>query len=113
MTLVGLLGSVSSFQVYYMPNRMHVADDCKISIGLFGGLIWHSVGGIRNAPKGHVISHTVSRVKLRVPITAGGFAVWGLLFAICDCTVSSIRKKVFLYFLIQFILFNINSLCLS
>jgi mitochondrial import inner membrane translocase subunit TIM17 len=60
---------------------------------LVGGSIWHFIGGIRNAPRGHRISQAISRVQVRVPITAGAFAVWGTLFSCFDCTITSIRKK--------------------
>jgi hypothetical protein len=59
-----------------------------------GGSIWHFVGGLRNAPKGQKRIQAVSRVRARVPITGGSFAVWGVLFSCCDCTFTYIRKKV-------------------
>ena len=62
-------------------------------LGLFGGTIWHLVGGIRNAPKGHRIEQAVSRVSVRVPILGGSFAIWGTLFSCFDCTFSHMRKK--------------------
>lgn len=64
-----------------------------IPVGLVGGTIWHSVGGMRNAPKGHRISQAITRVQVRVPTTAGAFAVWGTLFSCFDCTIVAIRQK--------------------
>lgn len=60
---------------------------------MFGGSIWHFVGGWRNAPKGLGFSEALSRVQVRVPVTAGAFAVWGTLFSCVDCTLTSIRQK--------------------
>lgn len=64
-----------------------------IPIGLVGGTVWHFFGGLRNAPKGQRIAQTVARVRTRVPITGGSFAVWGVLFSCCDCTFTYIRRK--------------------
>jgi hypothetical protein len=33
------------------------------------------------------------RVKTRVPIVAGSFAVWGLCFSCFDCSFAAMRKK--------------------
>lgn len=55
--------------------------------------MWHFFGGIRNAPKGQRWVQAVSRVRARVPITGGSFAVWGVLFSCFDCTFTYLRKK--------------------
>jgi import inner membrane translocase subunit TIM17 len=36
---------------------------------------------------------SVSAVSARAPVLGGQFAVWGGLFACCDCTLTSIRQK--------------------
>jgi mitochondrial import inner membrane translocase subunit TIM17 len=81
-----------------------------------GGSIWHTIGGARNAPSGQRIAQAISRAKARVPIVGGmneieisvqlsffefifslvigSFAVWGVLFSACDCTLVYMRKKV-------------------
>jgi import inner membrane translocase subunit TIM17 len=59
-----------------------------------GGSVWHTFGGIRNGPKGQKISSAIYRVKTRVPILGGSFAIWGTLFSCFDCSISHIRKKV-------------------
>lgn len=58
-----------------------------------GGTVWHTVGGLRNAPKGQMMRQAISRVRARVPMLGGSFAVWGTLFSCCDCTFTYIRKK--------------------
>jgi len=63
------------------------------AMGLCGGAIYHSVGGARNAPRGHMLSQAIARVKVRTPILGGSFALWGMLFSCFDCSFSAIRKK--------------------
>jgi import inner membrane translocase subunit TIM17 len=59
---------------------MYYNLDLSNELGLVGGTIWHSIGGARNAPSGQRMSQAFSRVKARVPILGGSFAVWGVLF---------------------------------
>ena len=73
------------------------------SPGLVGGTIWHAVGGFRNAPKSQRIAQSISRVRARVPMLGGSFAVWGTLFSCCDCTMVAIRKKVINIYLYLYI----------
>ena len=77
------------------PCPWRVVDDCggAFGFGLGGGLVYHFFGGLRNAPKGQRFREAVSRVKARVPILAGSFAIWGLFYSICDCSLSAIRRK--------------------
>ena len=60
---------------------------------MFGGSVWHTVGGARNAPKGQMIAQAIVRCKARAPILGGSFAIWGTFFSIFDCTLAHIRKK--------------------
>jgi mitochondrial import inner membrane translocase subunit TIM17 len=72
-------------------------------LGVVGGTVWHTIGGARNAPKGQRIAQALSRARARVPILGGSFAVWGVLYSCCDCTLTYYRKKVdpiFLYSLL-------------
>jgi len=62
-------------------------------IGIVGGSVWNGFGGMRNAPKGQMMSQAISRVKSRAPILGGSFAVWGTFFSIFDCSIAHIRKK--------------------
>ena len=77
------------------PCPWRVVDDAggAFGFGVVGGGIYHAIGGMRNAPRGHMISQAVSRVKARVPILGGSFAIWGTLFSCFDCTFVSLRKK--------------------
>ena len=61
--------------------------------GLIGGTVWNTFGGFRNAPRGQGFRQAVARVKARAPITGGSFAIWGVLFACFDCSISHLRKK--------------------
>jgi Tim17/Tim22/Tim23/Pmp24 family len=39
------------------------------------------------------LAGSISAVQARGPVLGGQFAVWGGLFACCDCTLTSIRQK--------------------
>jgi len=77
------------------PCPWRIVDDAggAFAFGLVGGTIWHTVGGLRNAPKGHRMKQAFARVKARTPILGGSFAIWGTLFSCFDCTITHIRKK--------------------
>eukprot|EP00587_Corethron_hystrix_P009722 CAMPEP_0113296938 /NCGR_PEP_ID=MMETSP0010_2-20120614/13_1 /TAXON_ID=216773 ORGANISM="Corethron hystrix, Strain 308" /NCGR_SAMPLE_ID=MMETSP0010_2 /ASSEMBLY_ACC=CAM_ASM_000155 /LENGTH=219 /DNA_ID=CAMNT_0000149753 /DNA_START=242 /DNA_END=898 /DNA_ORIENTATION=- /assembly_acc=CAM_ASM_000155 len=87
------------------PNRQSIADrePCPWRIiddvggafcmGAIGGTIWHSVKGFKNAPTGGRTRGALTAVKARGPVLGGAFAVWGGLFACCDCTITAIRQK--------------------
>ena len=41
-------------------------------LGIVGGSIWHTVGGIRNAPsRGQALQHAWQRAKARAPVLGG------------------------------------------
>ena len=77
------------------PCPWRIVEDAggAFVFGMGGGLIWHSIGGARNAPRGEVLRQMAYRVKTRVPIVAGSFAVWGVFFSCFDCTFTALRKK--------------------
>jgi import inner membrane translocase subunit TIM17 len=77
------------------PCPWRVVDDAggAFVFGFVGGTVYHAIGGARNAPRGHMISQSIARVKARVPILGGSFAIWGTLFSCFDCTFVSLRKK--------------------
>lgn len=62
-------------------------------MGCIGGGIWHSVKGARLAPAGARMAGSLSAVMARSPVLGGQFAVWGGLFACCDCTLTALRQK--------------------
>lgn len=77
------------------PCPWRIVDDVggAFSMGAVGGTIWHTVKGYRMAPKGGKWSGVTSAVSARAPVLGGQFAVWGGLFACCDCTLTAIRQK--------------------
>ena len=77
------------------PCPWRIVDDAggAFALGLFGGSIWHTVGGARNAPKGQMFNQAVARFKARAPILGGSFAIWGTFFSVFDCSLAHIRKK--------------------
>ena len=58
-----------------------------------GGGIWHSIKGARMAPAGARLAGSLSAVQARAPVLGGQFAVWGGLFACCDCSLAAIHKR--------------------
>lgn len=77
------------------PCPFRIVEDAggAFTFGLIGGTVWHTFGGIRNAPSGQRAAQAISRVRARVPMLGGSFAVWGTLFSCCDCTFTYFRKK--------------------
>lgn len=45
------------------------------------------------APSGARLAGSLSAVQARAPVLGGQFAVWGGLFACCDCTLTAVRQK--------------------
>lgn len=77
------------------PCPWRIVDDVggAFCMGCIGGAIWHSVKGARMAPAGARLAGSLSAVTARSPVLGGQFAVWGGLFACCDCTLTAIRQK--------------------
>jgi import inner membrane translocase subunit TIM17 len=77
------------------PCPWRIVDDVggAFSMGAIGGGLWHTIKGARMAPAGARFAGSLSAVQARGPVLGGQFAVWGGLFACCDCTLTSIRQK--------------------
>lgn len=77
------------------PCPWRIVDDVggAFCMGAIGGGIWHSVKGARMAPAGARWAGSLSAVQARSPVLGGQFAVWGGLFACCDCTLTAVRQK--------------------
>jgi mitochondrial import inner membrane translocase subunit TIM17 len=77
------------------PCPWRIVDDVggAFCMGCIGGGLWHTIKGARMAPPGARLQGSVSAVVARSPVLGGQFAVWGGLFACCDCTLTSIRQK--------------------
>eukprot|EP00953_Heterococcus_sp_UTEX-ZZ885_P016699 9375-Heterococcus_DN1.PRE.1 len=79
------------------PCPYRIVDDVggAFVFGAVGGSIFHCVKGGYNAPKGFGsrFRGSVTAVKARAPVLGGNFAVWGGLFACCDCSMVAIRRK--------------------
>ena len=77
------------------PCPWRIVDDAggAFVFGMAGGTVWHGIGGARNAASGHRLAGSISRVKSRVPILGGSFAIWGTLFSCFDCSFTYLRKK--------------------
>jgi import inner membrane translocase subunit TIM17 len=77
------------------PCPWRIVDDVggAFSMGAIGGGLWHTIKGARMAPKGARFAGSLSAVQARSPVLGGQFAVWGGLFACCDCTLTAVRQK--------------------
>jgi import inner membrane translocase subunit TIM17 len=77
------------------PCPWRIVDDVggAFSMGNIGGGMWHAVKGARMAPAGARFAGSLSAIQARAPVLGGQFAVWGGLFACCDCTLTSVRQK--------------------
>mmetsp|Transcript_13130 Transcript_13130/g.24646 ORF Transcript_13130/g.24646 Transcript_13130/m.24646 type:complete len:229 (+) Transcript_13130:245-931(+) len=77
------------------PCPWRIVDDVggAFCMGNIGGGIWHSIKGARMAPAGARLAGSLSAVQARAPVLGGQFAVWGGLFACCDCTLTAVRQK--------------------
>ena len=77
------------------PCPWRIVDDVggAFCMGAIGGGVWHSVKGARMAPVGARWAGSLSAVQARSPVLGGQFAVWGGLFACCDCTLTAVRQK--------------------
>lgn len=77
------------------PCPWRIVDDVggAYSMGAIGGGIFHSIKGSWNAPRGGKLMGSMTAIQARGPVLGGQFAVWGGLFACCDCTLTAIRQK--------------------
>ena len=79
------------------PCPWRIVDDVggAFSMGAVGGGIFHLLKGSYNAPKGlnNRARGGVTALQARSPILGGQFAVWGGLFACCDCCLTAMRQK--------------------
>jgi len=81
------------------PCPWRIVDDVggAYSMGAIGGGLFHSIKGAWNAPRGGKMMGSMLGLQARGPILGGQFAVWGGLFACCDCSLTAIRQKVGLF----------------
>ena len=78
------------------PCPYRIIEDIggAFAFGAIGGGIWHLGKGAFQSPKGARLSGALGNCAARAPVMGGQFAVWGGLFACCDCSLSAIRQKV-------------------
>jgi len=79
------------------PCPYRIVDDCggAFAMGCLGGGLFQGLRGFRNAPQGmrRRFAGGLAAVKARAPTVGGGFASWGILFSIVDCSLVHLRKK--------------------
>ncbi|MES1906690.1 MAG: Mitochondrial import inner membrane translocase subunit Tim17-B, partial [Paramarteilia canceri] len=76
---------------------MRIVEDCGYAyvVGLAGGGFFHSLKGMKQAPKGFINGWkgAYSLAKFKSPQTAGSFAIFGTLFSTTECALVGIRNK--------------------
>mmetsp|Transcript_19234 Transcript_19234/g.27054 ORF Transcript_19234/g.27054 Transcript_19234/m.27054 type:complete len:238 (+) Transcript_19234:61-774(+) len=77
------------------PCPWRIIDDIggAFCMGAIGGGIFHVLKGSYNAPSGARLIGSMNAVSARAPVLGGQFAVWGGLFACCDCSLTAVRQK--------------------
>lgn len=77
------------------PCPWRIVDDIggAFCMGAVGGSVFHIIRGSFNAPSGRRIAGALNAATARGPVLGGQFAVWGGLFACCDCSLTAIRQK--------------------
>ena len=78
------------------PCPYRIIEDIggAFAFGSVGGGVWHFGKGAWQSPKGTRLMGAIGNCAARAPVMGGQFAVWGGLFACCDCTLTAIRQKV-------------------
>lgn len=77
------------------PCPWRIVDDVggAYCMGAIGGGVFHAIKGSWNAPRGGKFMGSMTGLQARGPVLGGQFAVWGGLFACCDCSLTAIRQK--------------------
>jgi len=77
------------------PCPWRIVDDVggAYCMGAIGGGLFHAIKGSWNSPKGGKLMGSMTNMQARGPVLGGQFAVWGGLFACCDCSLTAIRQK--------------------
>jgi len=77
------------------PCPWRIVDDVggAYSMGAIGGGTYHAIKGSWNAPRGGKWMGSMTGLQARGPVLGGQFAVWGGLFACCDCSLTAWRQK--------------------
>jgi len=77
------------------PCPWRIVDDVggAFSMGAVGGGVFHTIKGSLNAPVNSRLIGSLNAMTARGPVLGGQFAVWGGLFACCDCSLTAIRQK--------------------
>mmetsp|Transcript_10454 Transcript_10454/g.12286 ORF Transcript_10454/g.12286 Transcript_10454/m.12286 type:complete len:245 (-) Transcript_10454:43-777(-) len=77
------------------PCPWRIVDDVggAFSMGAVGGGVYHIIKGSLNAPINSRLIGSMNAMTARGPVLGGQFAVWGGLFACCDCSLTALRQK--------------------
>lgn len=75
------------------PDRFFDDLGGAFAMGCLGGGLYYFVKGFVSAPSRERFKGAITAVKHRAPVLGGGFAMWGGLFSIFDCSILWYRQK--------------------
>ncbi|OMJ78058.1 hypothetical protein SteCoe_22214 [Stentor coeruleus] len=75
------------------PDRFFDDLGGAFAMGCAGGSIYYFFKGFISAPSRERFKGALNAVKHRGPVLGGGFAMWGGLFSVFDCSLLWYRQK--------------------
>ena len=75
------------------PDRFFDDLGGGFAMGCVGGSIYYFFRGFISAPSRERFKGAIRAIKFRAPTLGGGFAMWGGLFSIFDCSILWYRQK--------------------
>ncbi|KAF0992327.1 hypothetical protein HZS_534 [Henneguya salminicola] len=75
------------------PNRIYEDTGVAFTIGAIGGIIFQCGQAIFTRSRSRTLLKIGSKLRYRVPTTCGSFALWGLSFSLCECSLQFIGVK--------------------
>ena len=75
------------------PDRFFDDLGGAFAMGCIGGSLYYFFKGFISAPSRERFKGAITAVKHRGPVLGGGFAMWGGLFSVFDCSLLWLRQK--------------------
>uniref|UniRef100_A0A6B2G8X8 Putative mitochondrial import inner membrane translocase subunit Tim17 4 (Trinotate prediction) n=1 Tax=Myxobolus squamalis TaxID=59785 RepID=A0A6B2G8X8_MYXSQ len=75
------------------PNRIYEDTGVAFTIGAIGGVVFQLGQAIFTKYRSRTILKIGSKFRYRVPTTSGSFALWGLSFSSCECSLQKFGIK--------------------
>lgn len=75
------------------PDRFFDDLGGAFAMGCVGGSLYYFVKGFISSPSRERFKGAIRAVKYRGPVLGGGFAMWGGLFSVFDCSLLWYRQR--------------------